>query len=214
MEDARGLPSLLTTNLFLSPLFPTTTMNEKAFLVVWGQQGVRTRRLHVSPGCNPHWQWRNPFVWRWLNGSFTMRRQNEVSGLIGEKKKMHMETESQESRSNSRAIAVRKTAWRKTFSLKNLDFLPHIFILSQRRSGKLEWTKHVLLSLFLYDICLLTRNTRLSNPTFSVPQYRTDNKAKLQKNMFKIHGFKQHLQLLDSDWPISQVKVDLLEILL
>lgn len=101
-----------------------------------------------------------------------------------------METESQDSRSIQGLIAVRETLtpmlWfpgRKTFPPKILDFLPHIFIFPQRRNkwlvGKLESTKHVLLSSFLYDICLLTRNTRLSNPTLSVPQYLTHNNAKL-----------------------------------
>lgn len=49
MEDAREFAQFAHNKLVsLSPLFPTT-MNEKAVLMVWGQQGVRTRRLHISP---------------------------------------------------------------------------------------------------------------------------------------------------------------------
>ena len=218
-----NLPSLLTL-VSLSPLFPTTT-SEKAVLVVWGQRGARPKATRIP--SNPHGQWRNPSVWGggWMVAS-QWKDKMQILDPLGKKREMHMETGSQESRSMQGLTAVGETLtpelrflWSETSFPKSPDFLPYTFILPQRRNqwlvGKLESTKHVLLSSFLYDICVLTRNTRLSNPTLSVHQYLTDYNAKLQvKNMFKTHGFKQHLQLLDSDWPISQVKVDLLEILL
>lgn len=137
-------------------------------------------------------------VGRWLNGSFTVKRQNADSGPTGEKREMHMETESQESKSIPGLTAVGETLtpelrflWRKTSFPTIPDFLPCTFILARRRNkwlvGKLESTKHVLLSSFLYDICVLTRNTRLSNPTLSVHQYLTDYNAKLHvKNCLKL----------------------------